>query len=337
MKINLTYDDVLIVPQYSEVRSRSDVDISTDLGKGIKLRLPIISSPMDTVSEADMASEMSRNGGLSILHRYCTINEQLAMLLSAKHEDRLVGAATGVTGDYLERAKELAYNGCDLICVDVAHGHHILVKEALAALKANLPENVHLMAGNVATLDGLNDLADWGADSVRANIGSGAACSTKIETGHGVPGLATLFECAKTDRDVKIIADGGIRNAGDIVKALAAGADAVMVGSILAGTNEAPGRVFKDSNGLMRKEYRGMASASAQHDWRAKVASNEGVSSSVPMIGKLEDTLYELERGIRSGFSYSGAFTLKELQQKAKFIQQTRASMIESAPHILTR
>lgn len=337
MKINLTYDDVLIVPQYSEVRSRSDVDLSTDLGKGIKLRLPIISSPMDTVSEADMASEMSRNGGLSILHRYCTINEQLAMLSSAKYEGRTVGAAIGVTGDYLERAKELAYNGCDLICVDVAHGHHILMKEALAILKANLPDNIHLMAGNVATLEGLNDLADWGADSVRANIGSGAACSTKIETGHGVPGLATLFECAKTDRDVKIIADGGIRNAGDIVKALAAGADAVMVGSILAGTNEAPGRVFKDSSGLMRKEYRGMASASAQHDWRAKVASNEGVSSSVLMIGKLEDTLYELERGIRSGFSYSGAFTLKELQQKAKFIQQTRASMIESAPHILTR
>jgi len=337
MKINLTYDDVLIVPQYSEVRSRSDVDLSTDLGKGIKLRLPIISSPMDTVSEADMASEMSRNGGLSILHRYCTINEQLAMLSSAKYEGRTVGAAIGVTGDYLERAKELAYNGCDLICVDVAHGHHILMKEALAVLKANLPDNIHLMAGNVATLEGLNDLADWGADSVRANIGSGAACSTKIETGHGVPGLATLFECAKTDRDVKIIADGGIRNAGDIVKALAAGADAVMVGSILAGTNEAPGRVFKDSSGLMRKEYRGMASASAQHDWRAKVASNEGVSSSVLMIGKLEDTLYELERGIRSGFSYSGAFTLKELQQKAKFIQQTRASMIESAPHILTR
>ena len=337
MKINLTYDDVLIVPQYSEVRSRSDVDLSTDLGKGIKLRLPIISSPMDTVSEADMASEMSRNGGLSILHRYCTINEQLAMLSSAKYEGRTVGAAIGVTGDYLERAKELAYNGCDLICVDVAHGHHILMKEALAVLKANLPDNIHLMAGNVATLEGLNDLADWGADSVRANIGSGAACSTKIETGHGVPGLATLFECAKTDRDVKIIADGGIRNAGDIVKALAAGADAVMVGSILAGTNEAPGRVFKDSSGLMRKEYRGMASASAQHDWRAKVASNEGVSSSVLMIGILEDTLYELERGIRSGFSYSGAFTLKELQQKAKFIQQTRASMIESAPHILTR
>ena len=170
--------------------------------------------------------------------------------------------------------------------MDVAHGHHILMKNAIEKLKS-LYSDVHIMAGNVATKTGFEDLANWGADSIRCNIGSGSICSTRIQTGHGMPGLQTIFECFAADitRDVKIIADGGLKNSGDIVKALAAGADFVMVGSLLSGTTQTPGEVIYSSDGTRRKIYRGMASKEAQHDWRGKHSSNEGVSTTVPAIG----------------------------------------------------
>ena len=193
------------------------------------------------------------------------------------------------------------------------------------------------MAGNVATLEAFNDLSDWGADSIRVGIGGGSICSTRVQTGHGLPGLQTIFECSKTDRDVAIIADGGIRNSGDIVKALAAGADAVMCGSLLAGTTETPGSVFEDKNGVKFKSYRGMASKEAQINWRGKYSSFEGISSQVPYRGKVGDILEDIERGLRSGFSYSGAHGLKELQSKAIFVRQTLAGQGESKTHINTR
>ena len=180
-------------------------------------------------------------------------------------------------------------------------------------------------------------MADWDADSIRCNIGGGSICTTRIQAGHGVPGLETIFQCAKSDRDAKIIADGGIKTSGDIVKALAAGADAVMLGSLLAGTDLAPGKSFKDTNGEFRKIYRGMASVEAQKDWRGRVSSLEGVSSSIPYRGALPDVLADLERGIRSGLSYSGARSIRELQAKAKWIRQTRASIVESSAHITRR
>jgi IMP dehydrogenase len=184
-------------------------------------------------------------------------------------------------------------------------------------------------------LEGYNDLVDWGADSVRCNIGGGSICSTRIQTGHGVPGLHTIMECARsTRRPVPIIADGGIRNSGDIVKALAAGADFVMLGSMLSGTDETPGDVINTPTGKA-KSYRGMASKDAQMDWRGKTASLEGISTTVPCKGPVNDLLGELERGIRSGFSYSGARSLKELQTKARFIRQTSSGQAESGTHIL--
>ena len=216
----------------------------------------------------------------------------------------------------------------------MAHGHHVLMKSALHELRATFGDKVHIMAGNIATLEGYNDLVDWGADSVRCNIGGGSICSTRIQTGHGVPGLHTIIECARSDRDAPIIADGGIRNSGDIVKALAAGADFVMLGSLLSGVDETPGDVINTRRGKF-KSYRGMASKDAQIEWRGRTASLEGIAATVPCKGPIDDVLDELERGIRSGFSYSGARSLKALQAKARFIRQTASGQAESAPHIL--
>jgi IMP dehydrogenase len=337
----LTYDDVLLKPQYSDIKSRSEVDISTDLGNGVALQLPVIASPMDTISEAPMALAMSKHGGAAVIHRYTSIEKQCRMVHMARdlaqYKDFTAGAAVGVVDDFLERATKLVDSGVAFLCVDVAHGHHILMKEALATLRSELGDGIHIMAGNVATLEAVNDLADWGADSVRCNIGGGSICSTRIQTGHGMPGLQTIIDCAKTDRDVKIIADGGIRNSGDIVKALAAGADVVMCGSLLAGTNETPGKVIEGPNGTRRKTYRGMASKEAQIGWRGRYSSNEGVSTTVPYRGGVKYILNDLDNGIRSGFSYSGARTLSELQATAELVVQTTSGLSEGHTHIMSR
>jgi IMP dehydrogenase len=343
MKRGLSYDDVLLVPQYSDIRSRSEIDISTDLGSGLVLDLPVIASPMDTISEGPMARAMSAAGGAAVIHRYNTVMAQARIVSMAcdmaesQQENLKIGAAIGISGDYLERARVLQSVGVNFLCVDVAHGHHILMEEALGNLRRALGEEIHLMAGNVATLDGINALSDWGANSVRCNIGGGSICSTRTQTGHGLPGLQTIFECAKTDRNIKIIADGGIKTSGDIVKALAAGADAVMVGSLLSGTDETPGKIFEEKDGSRWKMYRGMASKEAQINWRGKYSSYEGISTRVPYRGPAHKIFEDLERGIRSGFSYSGARRLCELQAKAQFVAQTTSGISESHPHILGR
>jgi len=337
MKEALTYDDVLLVPQYSDIRSREEVDVSTHLDDDLVLDIPIVASPMDTVAEEETALTMGKLGATAVIHRYNTIKEQVSMVEKASSGGVIVGGAVGVTGDYLERTAALVRAGVNFICVDVAHGHSILMKEALENLRNNLPDHFHIMAGNVATVEAFNDLADWGANSIRCNIGGGSICTTRIQTGHGVPGLQTIFDCAQSDREAKIIADGGIKNSGDIVKALAAGADVVMLGSLLAGTTESPGRLFQSPTGEMRKEYRGMASAEAQLAWRGKVGSLEGVAHSVPYKGPLTDIVRDLERGIRSGLSYSGARSIRQLQARAQWVVQTGASQVESSAHIKQR
>jgi IMP dehydrogenase len=275
---SLCFDDLLLVPQFSDIESRKEIDIGNTLSD-IKFTMPVISAPMDTVTETVMAHT---------------------------------------------------------ICVDVAHGHHVMMRYALEVLKNTLGDTPHIMAGNVATLRAFNDLADWGADSIRVGIGGGSICSTRIQTGHGIPTLQSIIECAQTSRDAKIIADGGIKSSGDIVKALAAGADFVIVGSLLAGTTQSPGEVYyKDGQKL--KTYRGMASEEAQKDWRGAASSLEGVSTSIPYKGHAGDILKEIKRGIRSGLSYSGARNLTELRTKSQFIKQTQASQIESDTHIRTR
>lgn len=333
----LSYNDVLLVPKYSDIVSRKEVSIRSDLDQWRSLDLPIISSPMDTVTESSMANAMAKAGGLGIVHRYNSIEMQVQKVYEVKDADRKA-AAIGITGDYLERAQALYDVGVRILCLDVAHGHHILMKKAIQSLRTLYPA-AHIMAGNVATKSGFEDLANWGADSIRCNIGGGSICSTRVQTGHGVPGLQTIFDCfsANVTRDVKIIADGGIRNSGDVVKALAAGADFVMVGSLLAGTIESPGEVIYSSDGSSRKIYRGMASKEAQHNWRGKHSSNEGISTTVPAKGSVRSVLEDLENGIRSGLSYSGARTITELQVNAEFIVQTASGQTESGTHILDR
>ena len=335
MKEALTYDDVLLVPQFSDVKSRKEVHLTSALDESILLKLPIISSPMDTVTESEMAFTMDRVGGLGIIHRYNSIEEQAGLVAEVVNAGaQNVGAAIGVSGDYFERAQTLVENGVSILCVDVAHGHHILMRDALGVLKKSFGESVHIMAGNVATLEGINDLAQWGANSVRCNIGGGSICSTRIQTGHGLPGLQTIFDCAQTEHDVAIIADGGIRTAGDIVKALAAGADFVMLGSLLAGTDQTPGDITTTPEGL-KKRYRGMASKDAQIEWRGRYGSNEGVSTFIRYKGSAVEILEDLRGGILSGLSYSGCRTITGLQTKAQWTRQTTAGLSESKTHIL--
>ena len=373
MKTALSFDDVLLVPRMSKIQSRSEVSLCSCLREEtweedtnrkvphVLLNLPIISSPMDTVTGRDMAIAMEKAGGLGIVHRYCSIDEQIEMvkpednkssvwdevLISRKSSKpqltfeappiRRIAAAIGVTGDYMERAQELVNNDCNIFCVDVAHGHHISAKKALKALKKEFDDRVIIIAGNVATAKGYEALSRWGADAVRVGIGGGSICSTRIQTGHGVPTFQSILDCIKSEGDAYIIADGGIRNSGDIVKALAAGADFAMLGSLLAGTDESPGQVFSSGDGKKYKVYRGMASVEAQVEWRGEARSLEGVSTTIPYKGSVKKILADLEQNIRSGLSYSGARDLAELFQNAKFIQQTNAGMRESNTHILLR
>lgn len=331
------FDDVLLVPQYSDIESRKEVDISSWLDNEIKLSIPIISSPMDTVTGHVMACKISILGGLGILHRYCSPDEQAEWVKYCKdNHGNYVGAAVGSTGDFLERTEKVLNAGANILCIDVAHGDHISVKNAIRDIRAKFGWRIHIMAGNVATKEAFDHLAHWGADSVRVGVGGGSICSTRIQTGHGVPTFSSILDCSKTTFNAKIIADGGIKSSGDIVKALAAGADYVMLGSMLAGTTESPGDIFEE-NGKKYKAYRGMASKEAQVDWKGTYSSFEGVASKVPYKGHLPNVLDDITRNIRSGLSYSGARDLIELRSKAKFIKQSAAAQIESSPHILIK
>jgi IMP dehydrogenase len=288
---------------------------------------------MDTITGEGMVCAMDTAGGLGILHRYNSIDEQAKMAMDIASANHVVGAAIGIGEDCIERALTLARAGVSFLCIDVAHGHHSKLRDALTSLRTAVGEEIHIMAGNVATLEAFNDLADWGADSIRVGIGGGSICSTRIQTGHGMPTLQSVMDCAQSDRDATLIADGGIRTSGDIVKALAAGADFVMLGSLLAGTDETPGQVMHTKNGR-EKVYRGMASKEAQRDWRNRVSSNEGISHTVSLKGPVKHVLDELRTGIRSGISYSGADSVLSLQSRATFIRQTQSGQVESSTHI---
>ena len=334
---SMSFDDVLLVPQYSDIESRKSLSTNNQLDDKITLGLPIISSPMDTVTEVDMAFAMDTHGGLGIIHRYNTANDQARLVKKAKLKGvPVVGAAIGVTGDFLERAQALVEEGASVLCIDVAHGHHSMVERAIQSLKSVFGDSLHIMAGNVATGEGARDLANWGADSVRVGIGGGSICSTRLVSGHGVPTFQTIIDCVEYGCSVPIIADGGIKTSGDIVKALAAGADFVMLGSMLAGTTQSPGQVFDNGN-KKYKVYRGMASSEAQVSWRGKTSTPEGISTTIPYKGDVNTILGDLRGGIQSGMSYSGARTIRDLQAKAKFIRQTPAGQSESYTHILSR
>lgn len=341
MQKALTYDDVILVPKYSEIRSRSQVDISMKLGMAEKLTLPVISAPMDTVSGHKMALAMQEAGGLGIIHRYNTIEEQVKEF---EESGRTAGVAVGATGDFFERATALWLAGATIFCVDVAHGHHAIVREALARLKKAYGSDIHIMTGNVATGDAFKDLANWGADSIRVGVGGGSTCSTRLNTGHGVPNFSSIqscFQVFKGKGGPALVADGGIRKAGDMVKAFAAGADFVMCGSMLAGTEESPGLVIDSVDSLGRpqqvKRYRGMASREAQNNWRGKSSSPEGIATSIPYKGSVKPILADIAGNIKSGLSYSGATNIRELRENAEFVLQSSASIQEGFTHILNK
>lgn len=322
----LSYDDVLLIPDYSEIESRSQVDISVDLGKGVKLRVPIISANMKHVTDVKVAQLMAELGGLGILHRFGTIDEQVKDFQSVKG---LVGASVGIKEK--DRVKALVEAGCKIICIDVAHGHSKGCLEMTSWIAGEYP-SVLLISGNIATAAGARALAEAGADVVKCGIGGGSICSTRIETGNGVPMMTSLqwvFEEASdginytSDRNFKIIADGGIKTGGDLVKALSR-SDAVMVGNLLARSMEAPGRVI-EVDGKMYKEYHGSSTL--------KTNRVEGVRGAVPVEGTLEQILLRLTEGLQSGCSYQGAGNLEELKRKAQFVKITSMGLMESKPH----
>ncbi len=470
----LTFDDVLLVPKKSDVRSRKDVNCTTQLSRHVGLKVPIVSAPMDTVTEHSMAMTMARAGGIGIIHRFMTIGQQVDEVLKVKRSESIlieqpytlgveqklkdakrlmsqhgatgllvvdakgklqgiltardtlferdpekkvteimtglkdlvtarpdvdlreaerilhkhkieklplvdragrlrglitsrdirsleqypqaskdekgrlmVGAAVGVRSGYLERAKALHEAGADVLVIDVAHAHSEITLNAIRSIKKSIPK-AELIAGNVATREGTEDLIAAGADAVRVGIGSGSICITRIVTGAGVPQLTAIMECAKAadKRSVPVIADGGIRNSGDITKAIAAGASTVMVGSLLAGTEESPG-ITVMREGRKYKLVRGMASVAASYDRLTREPEQneedsaaelidyvpEGVEAFVPYKGNASELIGQLVGGLKSGMSYCGATEIIQFRGKANFVRISEAGLKESYPH----
>ena len=465
----LTFDDVLLVPKYSDITSRSQTNLSTKLSRNISINIPFVSANMDTVTESSMAVAMARAGGIGIIHRFLTIKEQANEVLKVKrsgsvmienpyvihldktvqdainyaeekeisgllvtdsnsklvgivtdrdllfetdthlikdvmtkdvvtakpgvsldeakkilHKHRieklpivdesgfikglitskditniedypsaskdkkgrpLVGAAVGVKGDFMERTESLLEAGVDVLVVDIAHGHSENAINTIRNIKKAFPK-CELIAGNIATAQGAEDLIKAGVDAVKVGVGSGSICITRVITGSGVPQLTAVLDCAKIGKDygIPIISDGGTRTSGDATKALAAGASSVMVGSMLGGTDESPGTVLT-KNGKRFKIYRGMASLGASLGRKSKETGSisldedlndfvaEGVEAMVPYKGTVTDILKQLTGGVRSGLSYCGAHTIPQMQANAEFIKMSRAGFAESQPH----
>ncbi len=333
----ITYDDVLLIPSYNHYESRKVVDISTrDKTGKIFLDIPIMTANMDTITEDEMANFIASKGGLGVIHRFMSIEKNLSVFKACKYK---AFVSIGCAPKDLERARALRDAGADLFCVDVAHGHAGYVGRTLKKIRQIVGKEACLMAGNVATYAGADYLASCGADVIKVGIGGGSVCTTRIKTGFGVPNLTAIKECARVDRS--IIADGGIRSPGDIVKALAFGADFVMIGSILAGTRPTPGEVRtkkqEDGRKIKVKAYRGMASSEVQKEYYGGMAewkTAEGISVDVPYKAIENEIISDIIGGLRSGLTYGGASTIKELQRKLNYARITSASVLESLPHI---
>lgn len=323
-KLAYTFDDVLLVPGKS-LPSRSMANTSTEIA-GIKLASPIISANMDTVTEVNMAIAMAKCGGLGILHRYALPNIVVDWIKRLCEENFSPIPSIGVSGLDFDNSLWYMEAGAEAICLDVANAYS---NKALSRIRALVDSGFRVIAGNVATVDAAFALADAGACAVKVGIGPGSVCTTRIVTGHGFPQLSAIDNIAVKMESlfphVKIIADGGIRNSGDIVKAIAAGADAVMIGKLFAGCDEAP----------LGNAYRGMASHEARHG-RLNAQVAEGVATEVPTTGPVEGVVRDLVAGLRSGMSYSGASTLYELRQHAEFVVVTQNAVKENGPHGLS-
>jgi len=331
----LTYDDIQLIPGYSDIESRSSIDLSTQLTTNYRIKVPFIASPMDTVCDSEMAIAMMELGGVGCIHRFMSIEEQ-AEEVSKVHSIRFkeksipIMAAVGANGDYFERTEALINAGANVILIDVAHGYHAFVREALIKIKDNFP-HVDVIAGNVATSEAAQDLEFWGADAVRVGIGGGSLCTTRIKTGFGVPNVTSLENCVESI-GIPVIACGGIRNSGDIAKALAVGASSVILGSLLAGTKEAPGAIIEKPQGLY-KRYRGAASLETKSIHGQKTRNVEGESTIVPFKGKAKFIIDGLTDGLRSALSYAGANSIEEFNPS--YVIVTNAGINEARPHLL--
>lgn len=335
----LTFADVQLVPCHSTVKSRKEPDVSTTVGMD-KLSVPVVASPMNSVCEEQMSWLLNAEGGTSVIHRYMTVQKQIEKVKSLKYcENNAIHfyVAVGATGDFLERVAALREVGQKHFCIDVANGHSLVVLEATRKIKKAFSDVV-LMTGNVCSYQGASDLAHNGIDVIRVGIGNGSRCITRLVTGFGVPQMTALEDCWRIKQDypnVSLISDGGIKNSGDAVKALVF-SDAIMVGNLLAGTDESPGAIHKDAvSGQMFKDYAGMASAEARSEWFDGAATSfvpEGVSIRVPYKGDASTVIQKMVSGIKVGMSYCGAKTLAELRQNARFVRVTNAGWAEGLP-----
>ena len=339
----LTFDDVLLVPRYSSVLPQH-VKLSSSFTNTINLRVPFLSSAMDTVTESKMAIAMSKSGGLGIIHRNLDIRAQSREVLKVKKLNLKVGAAVGTSRNDLERVRSLIDSGVDLIVIDTAHGHSKKVLDILSKIK-KINSKKDICVGNIASGEAARLLTEEGADILKVGIGPGSICTTRLIAGIGVPQLSAIIDVKRKlkNKKVKIISDGGIKFSGDIVKALAAGADAIMMGSIFAGTDETPGKKFRFKNKLY-KIYRGMGSVGAmssgssnryfQKNFKDKSKFiPEGVEGRVLYKGEVNKIIYQLQGGLRSSMGYIGAENLNEISRKAKFIKITKAGFYESMVH----
>lgn len=361
----LTYDDILLKPGFTDFK-RESIDLSTRLTKKIKLSIPFVSSPMDTVTESRLAIALGKCGGIGIIHRNLSIDEQVKEVKKVKKAELLVGAAVGPYNGMDERLRALVESGVDVLVIDSAHGYTAHILKTTEALKKKYPK-LSIIVGSIATREAARALIKAGADALRVGMGPGAICTTRVVSGMGVPQVTAIRDVASVAlrAGVPIIADGGIKRSGDITKALALGASTVMMGSFFAEAEESPGEVreFKREEVPARfqsifnhkhktylfKQYRGMGSDAAMKqgakvkvedefhgkDYSSKVLVAEGVEGYVPVKGTVQDLLDQAIGGVKSGMYYVGAKTISDLWEKAHFYQITQASLFESHPHSL--
>ena len=344
IKEALTFDDVTLAPKYSEILP-SEVDTSIKLSKDLRLKIPILSSAMDTVTESKMAVAIAKLGGIGVIHRNLDIKSQIQEIKKVKKQNLLVGAAVGAGLKEFKRADAILKENLDMIVVDTAHGHTKKVADIIKFIKKKKNKKTALCAGNIATPEAAKFLIKLGVDIIKVGIGPGSICTTRLVAGIGVPQLSAILSVRNgiQNKNVKIISDGGIKYSGDLAKAFAAGADAVMIGSLFAGTDETPGKLIKKNNKLF-KSFRGMGSVGAMNKGSAdryfqtkqKDSSKyvpEGVEGLVKYKGKVERVIFKLVGGLKSSMGYLGSKQIKYLRDKPKFVKITKAGFYESMVH----
>ena len=333
-----SFDDLLIIPKYNKVKSRKEVDFKTKVTKNYSLNIPLIVANMDTICESKMAITIGKLGGLGIIHRFLTIDQQVKEVQKVKKENLIAAAAIGIK-DHEERLKELNKVKVNIVVLDIAHGHSKYAGKILDYIKKNYP-HIDVMVGNIATKDAANYFLTKGADAIKVGVGPGSMCTTRVMTGVGVPQLTAIIDAYEsTQGRIPICADGGIRTPGDLTKALGAGANTIMSGSLFAGTEETPGKIIK-KRGKKYKIYRGMASYDAtlkkiniSNGKKDEIISIEGRKTLIEYKGTMKNIVKKFLGGLASGMTYIGAKEMQEIIGKVDFIEISAAGFKESIAH----